>query len=111
RMTVPGEWRRSRYSKRAGGAAVRDMQNCLSMQDSSCTAVVPVAAGEPMPLKDILAALVVIVVWGANFVAIKIGVDEIPPMLLGALRFLFVAFPAVFFVPRPAVSWRYVVGY
>ena len=64
-----------------------------------------------MPLKDILAALVVIVVWGANFVAIKIGVDELPPMLLGALRFLFVAFPAVFFVPRPAVSWRYVLGY
>ena len=59
-----------------------------------------------MPLKDILAALVVIVVWGANFVVIKVGVDEIPPMLLGALRFLFVAFPAVFFVPRPAVHWR-----
>ncbi|WP_323018779.1 EamA family transporter [Castellaniella sp.] len=64
-----------------------------------------------MPLKDILAALVVIVVWGANFVVIKFGVDEIPPMLLGALRFLFVAFPAVFFVPRPAVPWRYVAGY
>ena len=64
-----------------------------------------------MPLKDILAALIVIVAWGANFVAIKIGVDEIPPMLLGGLRFLFVAFPAVLFVPRPAVHWRYVVGY
>jgi O-acetylserine/cysteine efflux transporter len=64
-----------------------------------------------MPLKDMLAALIVIVVWGANFVVIKIGVDEIPPMLLGALRFVFVAFPAIFFVPRPAVSWRFVVGY
>ncbi|MFC4298947.1 EamA family transporter [Castellaniella hirudinis] len=64
-----------------------------------------------MPLKDILAALVVIVVWGANFVVIKVGVDEIPPLLLGGLRFLFVAFPAVFFVPRPKVHWRYVVGY
>ncbi|MGB6008386.1 EamA family transporter [Castellaniella sp.] len=64
-----------------------------------------------MPFKDILAALIVIVVWGANFVVIKFGVDEFPPMLLGALRFLFVAFPAVFFVPRPAVSWRYVAAY
>ncbi|WP_323000024.1 EamA family transporter [Castellaniella sp.] len=64
-----------------------------------------------MPLKDILAALVVIVVWGANFVVIKFGVDEIPPMLLGALRFIFVAFPAILFVPRPAVPWRYVAGY
>ncbi|WP_323011988.1 EamA family transporter [Castellaniella sp.] len=64
-----------------------------------------------MPFKDVVAALIVIVVWGANFVVIKFGVDEVPPMLLGALRFFFVAFPAVFFVPRPAVSWRYVVGY
>ncbi|MFT0532104.1 EamA family transporter [Castellaniella hirudinis] len=64
-----------------------------------------------MPLKDVLAALIVIVVWGANFVVIKFGVDEVPPMLLGALRFIFVAFPAVLFVPRPAVPWRYVVGY
>jgi O-acetylserine/cysteine efflux transporter len=64
-----------------------------------------------MPFKDMLAALVVIVVWGANFVVIKFGVDEFPPMLLGALRFLFVAFPALLFVPRPKVSWRYVVAY
>lgn len=64
-----------------------------------------------MPFKDIVAALIVIVVWGANFVVIKVGVDTVPPMLLGALRFLFVAFPAVFFVPRPRVHWRYVVGY
>ncbi|WP_103035465.1 EamA family transporter [Castellaniella caeni] len=64
-----------------------------------------------MPLKDVLAALVVIVVWGANFVVIKFGVDEVPPMLLGALRFFFVAFPALFFVPRPRIPWRYVAGY
>jgi O-acetylserine/cysteine efflux transporter len=64
-----------------------------------------------MPFKDIAAALVVIVVWGVNFVVIKVGVDTVPPMLLGALRFLFVAFPAVFFVPRPRVHWKYVVGY
>jgi O-acetylserine/cysteine efflux transporter len=64
-----------------------------------------------MPFKDIVAALIVIVVWGANFVVIKVGVDTVPPMLLGALRFFFVAFPAVFFVPHPRVHWKYVVGY
>uniref|UniRef100_UPI003340A3DD EamA family transporter n=1 Tax=Castellaniella defragrans TaxID=75697 RepID=UPI003340A3DD len=64
-----------------------------------------------MPLKDVLAALTVIVVWGANFVAIKLGVDEIPPMLLGALRFTFVAFPAILFVKRPAISWRKLLAY
>ncbi len=64
-----------------------------------------------MPLKDVLAALVVIVVWGINFVAIKLGVDALPPILLGGLRFVFVAFPALFFVPRPKIHWRYVLGY
>ena len=44
-----------------------------------------------MPLKDLLIALVVIVAWGVNFVVIKVGLDGLPPMLLGALRFLLVA--------------------
>jgi len=64
-----------------------------------------------VPLRDILAALTVIVVWGANFVAIKLGVEEIPPMLLGALRFMFVAFPAILFIKRPAISWRMLLAY
>jgi len=36
-----------------------------------------------MPLKDLLIALVVIVAWGVNFVVIKVGLDGLPPMLLG----------------------------
>jgi len=57
-----------------------------------------------MPLKDWLAASVIIVAWGVNFVVIKVGLTEIPPFLLGGLRFLLVAL-AVLFVKRPAVSW------
>lgn len=64
-----------------------------------------------MPLKDWLAALVVITVWGMNFVVIRLGLDEIPPLLLGALRFTFVAFPAVFLVKRPALPWRIIILY
>jgi O-acetylserine/cysteine efflux transporter len=64
-----------------------------------------------MPLKDLLAALIVIVAWGMNFVVIKVGLGEIPPLLLGALRFAFVAFPAVFLVGRPALPWRTVLLY
>jgi O-acetylserine/cysteine efflux transporter len=44
-------------------------------------------------------------IWGANFVAIKIGVDGVPPLFLTALRFLFTAVPAVLFIARPKVSW------
>lgn len=54
-----------------------------------------------MPLKDLLIALVVIIAWGVNFVVIKVGLDGLPPMLLGALRFLLVAFPAILLVKRP----------
>ena len=44
----------------------------------------------------IVTALIVIVLWGMNFVVIKIGLKGIPPLLLAALRFTFVAFPADF---------------
>ncbi|MBV6272766.1 EamA family transporter [Alcaligenaceae bacterium CGII-47] len=64
-----------------------------------------------MSLKDWLAALTVITVWGVNFVAIKLGLVEIPPLLLGALRFTLVAFPAVLFVPRPKLPWRILLNY
>jgi O-acetylserine/cysteine efflux transporter len=48
--------------------------------------------------------------WGINFVAIDYALESFPPLLLGALRFTLVAFPAVFFLPRPPIAWRYVVG-
>lgn len=64
-----------------------------------------------MPLKDLLIALVVIIVWGVNFVVIKVGLDGLPPMLLGALRFLLVAFPAVLLIKRPNLPWRWLIAY
>ncbi|CBW74402.1 Cysteine/acetylserine efflux protein [Mycetohabitans rhizoxinica HKI 454] len=64
-----------------------------------------------MSPKDLLLAFVVIAVWGVNFVVIKVGLHGLPPMLLGALRFLLSAFPAVFFVRRPAVPWPLFLAY
>ncbi|MGA4538614.1 EamA family transporter [Uniformispora flossi] len=57
-----------------------------------------------------LQAALVAVIWGLNFVAIDYGLDAFPPLLFAALRFTFVALPAVFFVPRPRVPVRIVVG-
>jgi drug/metabolite transporter (DMT)-like permease len=48
---------------------------------------------------DLRLALVVVMVWGMSFVVIKAGVGQVPPLLLGALRFLLAAFPAVLPVP------------
>ncbi|WP_332693211.1 EamA family transporter [Devosia sp.] len=64
-----------------------------------------------MPLRDLLLALGVVLVWGLNFVAIKWGVDEISPFLLTALRYLGCALPAVFFIRRPAVGWPILIVY
>lgn len=64
-----------------------------------------------MPFKDLLLALVVIIAWGLNFVVIKVGLDGLPPMLLGALRFALVALPAVFLIKRPQLPWRWLIAY
>jgi O-acetylserine/cysteine efflux transporter len=56
-----------------------------------------------MSPRDLLIALVIVLVWGLNFIAIKWGVALVPPLLLTALRYVFAAIPAVFFVPRPRV--------
>lgn len=64
-----------------------------------------------MTPKDLLLALVVIVVWGMNFVVIKVGLHEMPPMLLGALRFMLAAFPAILLVRRPQVPLRWLLAY
>jgi O-acetylserine/cysteine efflux transporter len=67
--------------------------------------------GVQMSPKDLLLALVVVVAWGVNFVVIKVGLHGVPPMLLGALRFMLAAFPAVFFVRRPQMPWRWLLAY
>ncbi len=64
-----------------------------------------------MAPKDLLIAMVVIIAWGLNFVVIKVGLDGLPPMLLGALRFALVAFPALLFVKRPQLPLRWLIAY
>src|SRR5215469_8579420 len=64
-----------------------------------------------MSPRDLLLALVVVVAWGVNFVVIKVGLHGVPPMLLGALRFALAAVPAVFFVKRPQIPWRWLFAY
>lgn len=64
-----------------------------------------------MSFRDVLLALVVVAIWGFNFVVIKVGVADVPPLLLTGLRFLFAALPAVFFVRRPACAWHWVVAF
>jgi O-acetylserine/cysteine efflux transporter len=60
---------------------------------------------------DILLALAAVVIWGFNFVVIKIGLQGLPPILFTMLRFLFAALPLAFFIKRPDVPFRLLAGY
>ena len=64
-----------------------------------------------MSLGQFFALLLVVIIWGANFTVIKLGLGEMPPILLSSLRFAFAALPAVFFLPKPKCHWKYVVGF
>ena len=64
-----------------------------------------------MSLPDILIALLVVSIWGMNFVVIKIGLNDLPPILFSALRFIFAALPMVLFVRRPKTRLGWIAAY
>jgi O-acetylserine/cysteine efflux transporter len=62
----------------------------------------------PMPPRDLALALVVVLAWGSNFSAMKIALDELPPLLFVAVRFAMLI-PLMIFLPRPA-SWGAIIA-
>ena len=63
--------------------------------------------------KALIAYLVVCVFWGSTYLAIKVGVGELPPFLFAGLRFfvagvllLAIARAMGYAMPRRAVDWR-----
>ena len=59
-----------------------------------------------VPVRDRLLAVLVALLWGLNFIAIDLGMADLPPLMFVAIRFVFVVFPAIFFVPKPDAPWR-----
>jgi O-acetylserine/cysteine efflux transporter len=62
-----------------------------------------------MPRRHVLAATLVAVAWGVNFVVIHVGLEHFPPLLFAALRFALVCL-ALPLVPRPGAPARWVIG-
>ena len=56
-----------------------------------------------MPLRDLALGLTVIVIWALNIIVIKLGVADMPPLLLMTLRFMLVA---VLIVPFTRITRR-----
>ena len=58
-----------------------------------------------------LLALLVVLVWGLNFVVIHVGLDSFPPLLFAALRFAVMAPIGLLILRRgPGVPWRWVIA-
>src|SRR5579862_7994225 len=64
-----------------------------------------------MPIHHIFLALLVVVVWGINFLFVKFALDEVSPLLLCAIRFILASIPAIFFIKRPAVPFMMLASY
>jgi O-acetylserine/cysteine efflux transporter len=58
---------------------------------------------------DVGLAVMVAVIWGLAFVASRIALDELSPVLMTALRFSIASVPCLF-VPRPKVAWPILVA-
>jgi O-acetylserine/cysteine efflux transporter len=64
-----------------------------------------------LPPKHLLLVLLIVLIWGVNFVAVFIALESFPPFLLSALRFGLSALPWVFFMPKPKGSFKLIVYY
>lgn len=60
---------------------------------------------------DLILAVLVMAIWGFNFSMIKMGITEVHPLLATAARFSLAVLPAIFFIRRPNVDWRYLISY
>lgn len=65
-----------------------------------------------MALTDWLRALLVIFIWGVNFIAMKWGLEELSPLLLSAMRFCLASIPFLLFTRKPAsLTWSVLAAY
>lgn len=63
-----------------------------------------------MKFHHILLAILVAALWGFNFIAVKTGLNEMPPFLYCSARFVVACLPLLWFVKKPEVSWAIIIG-
>jgi O-acetylserine/cysteine efflux transporter len=66
---------------------------------------------QALPLSHCLLALLVVAIWGTNFVVIHQGLAQFSPFTFASLRFFLSSVPLLLFLPRPKTSLRLVVVY
>jgi O-acetylserine/cysteine efflux transporter len=55
--------------------------------------------------RDTALGLLIVFIWGTNFVVVRWGLGQLPPLLMAAIRFALTLCPAIFFLKKPNVSW------
>ena len=63
-----------------------------------------------MSPRHVALAVLVAAIWGFNFVAIEVGLDDVPPLLLSSLRYALASLALLVLVRRPPVPWRWIVA-
>lgn len=68
--------------------------------------ITPDKPHSPLTLTEIAAIAAVVVVWGVNNAAAKLGTETLPPLLMAALRFAIAAACLIPFVRPPFPNWK-----
>ena len=63
-----------------------------------------------MSPRHIALAVLVAAIWGFNFVAIEVGLDDMPPLLLSAVRYAVASLALLVLLRRPPVPWRWILA-
>jgi len=61
--------------------------------------------------RDLAAALVVVVIWGVNFVVMKFALRDFTPFQLGTARYVFAVLPLALFIRPPNIPWKWLAFY
>ena len=64
-----------------------------------------------MPLSHVALAVLVVAVWGTNFVVVHEGLERFPPLTYSMLRFALVSLPLLVFIRPPRVPATNVILY
>ena len=56
-------------------------------------------------------ALFLFMIWGFNFVVIKLGLQGVPPIFLVFSRFFLTSLPAIFLIKKPNTTWAKLASY
>jgi O-acetylserine/cysteine efflux transporter len=72
----------------------------------ACRVITPDKPHSPLSLAEIAAIVAVVVIWGVNNAAAKLATETLPPLTMGALRFLAAAVCLVPFVRPPFPNWK-----